>query len=103
MRLTWKQFPESKPANVPEAKALSSAIAVNQSRMKIWSSAGTGGKFGWFIPKDFQAVEKFAKEFNLLDAKAKVDMKRIYTEKFVPEFGKFDQKAIVAQAKTWKP
>jgi len=102
VRITWKRLPESKPANVPEAKALSSAIAVNQARMKIWSSADTGGKFGAFVPKDFQAVETFAKEFNLLDAKAKVDMDRIYTQKFVPDFNKFDQAAIVAQAKAWK-
>jgi NitT/TauT family transport system substrate-binding protein len=102
VRITWKKFPESKPANVPEAKALSSAIAVNQSRMKIWSSDETGGQFGKFVPKDFEAVEKFAKEFGLLDPKAKVDMKRIYTQKFVPEFNKFDQAKIVAEAKAWK-
>lgn len=102
VRITWKRLPESKPANVPEAKALSSAIAVNQARMKIWSSPDAGGKFGWFVPKDFEAVETFAKEFGLLDPKAKVDMNRIYTQKFVPEFNKFDQAAIVAEAKAAK-
>lgn len=103
VRITWKKFPESKPATMTEEKALASALAVNQARMKIWTSEDTGGKFGMFVPKDVAAVEKFAKDFDLLDPKAKVDMSRVYTQNFVPEFNKFDQAAIVAQAKAWKP
>ena len=102
VRITWKHFPESRPRAVSESQALRDAVTINQSRMAIWSSPKTGGKFGVFIEADFRSLEAFAKQNGLLDPKADVSMAKLYTEKFVDDYGKFDRDAVVAQAKAWK-
>ena len=101
IRITWKQVPTSKALNVPEDKALKNAIAVNQTRMKIWVTPKTN-VWGKFIDSDWQNLVAFAKQYGLVDPKADVSLARLYTERFVPDFNKFDRDAVIAQAKAWK-
>jgi len=101
IRITWKQVPTSKALNVPEDKALKNAIAVNQARMKIWVTPKTN-VWGKFIEADWQNLVAFAKQYGLVDPKADVSLASLYTEKFVPDFNKFDRDAVIAQAKAWK-
>lgn len=103
VRMTWKHFPASKPANMSEEEALKNALYVNESRMQIWTSPKTGGKHGMFIADDWRNVVQFAKDHNVVTASAEAPLEKLFTNKFVDEFNKFDRDAVIRQAKALDP
>jgi NitT/TauT family transport system substrate-binding protein len=103
VRITWKHFPASKPANMSEEEALKNALVVNESRMAIWTSPKTGGKHGMFIAEDWKNVVQFAKDHNVVPASAEAPLEKLYTNKFIDDINKFDRGAVIAQAKAFDP
>ncbi len=97
VRITWKQYPESRPRNMSEADALKNALYVNEARMKIWEPRD-GAKFGEFLKKDYENVVAFAKEYGIVPQAADVPADKLYSNKFVEEFNKFDREAVKKQA-----
>jgi NitT/TauT family transport system substrate-binding protein len=103
VRITWKHFPASKPANMSEEEALKNALVVNETRMRIWTSLKTGGKHGMFIAEDWRNVVQFAKDHGVVPASADAPLEKLYTNKFVEEMNKFDRDAVTKQAKALDP
>jgi NitT/TauT family transport system substrate-binding protein len=97
VRITWKQYPESKPRNMSEEDALKNAMYVNEARMNIWEPRG-GARFGEFLKSDYDNVIAFAKEYSIIPKTAEVPPDKLYTNKFVDEFNKFDVAAVKTQA-----
>ena len=100
VRITWKLYPESKPRNMSEQDALKNALYVNEARMKIWEPRD-GAKFGQFLKQDYDNVIEFAKEYSVIPKTADVPDDKLYTNKFVDEFNKFDRAAVERQAKAF--
>jgi len=103
VRITWKHFPASKPANMSEDEALKNALVVNESRMQIWTSPKTGGKHGMFIAEDWRNVVQFAKDHNVISREADAPLEKLYTNKFIEEINKFDREPVTKQAKAFDP
>lgn len=97
VRITWKQYPESRPRNMSEEDALKNALYVNEERMKIWEPH-RGARFGEFLKKDYENVVAFAKEYGIVPHAADVPLEKLYTNKLVDEFNKFDREAVKKQA-----
>ena len=101
VRMTWKHFPASKPANMSEADALKNALIVNERRMEIWSSPKTGGKHGMFIERDWGNLVAFTKEHNIVAKTAEAPLDKLYTNKFIDEINKFDREEVRKQAQAF--
>lgn len=98
VRMTWKEFPASKPANVPEDQALKVAIAVNRTRIAKWVSPKTQGKHGLFLEDDYKELIQFTKDFGMIPQDAAFDLSKFYTNKLIDEANKFDRDAVKRQA-----
>ncbi len=75
VRITWKQYPESRPRNMSEEDALKNALYVNETRMNIWEPH-RGARFGEFLKKDYENVVAFAKECGIVPHAADVQAGR---------------------------
>lgn len=103
VRITWKQYPEARPRNMSEEDALKNAMYVNEARMRIWDSPRNGGKLGYFVEQDYKNVIAFAKEYGIVPQSADVPPEKLYTNKFVEDFNKFDREAVKKQAAAIDP
>jgi NitT/TauT family transport system substrate-binding protein len=98
VRMTRKEFPASKPANIPEDRALKTAMEVNRTRIAKWVSPKTGGKHGLFLDEDYKELIQFTKDFGMIPQDAQVDLAKLYTNKLIDEANKFDREAVRKQA-----
>jgi NitT/TauT family transport system substrate-binding protein len=98
VRMVWKEFPASKPANLPEEQALKQAIEVNTTRIAKWVSPRTGGKHGLFLEDDYKELVQFCKDFAMIPEDAAVDLSKFYTNAVIEEANKFDREAVKKQA-----
>lgn len=103
VRAHWALYPQQKPTNVDEAKAVADGIKIMRSRSDKYLSFSTPdnrrwGEFALESWKDF-AVALF--EGGQI-ATQNVPVETCFTNAFVPEFMKFDAAAIVARAKAAK-
>lgn len=98
VRMTWKEFPASKPANLPEEQALKTAIEVNKTRIAKWVSPKTEGKHGLFLDEDYEELLQFCKDFGMIPQDAQFDISKFYTNKLIDEANRFDREAVKKQA-----
>jgi len=98
VRMTWKEFPASKPANMPEDQALKVAIEVNKTRIAKWVSPKTQGKHGLFLEEDYKELVQFTKDFDMIPRDAAFDLSKFYTNKLIEDANRFDREAVRKQA-----
>lgn len=96
----WAQYPNQKPANVDEAKAIQDGIKIMRSRSDKYLEFDDpkNRRWGEFSPKSWQDFAVALYEGGQLSTKD-VPVETCYTNALVPEFMKFDAAAIVARAK----
>ncbi len=97
IRMHWEIYPESKPKGFDDAKALADARLIVDSRKDKWLPASwqADKRFGASTPAEWEAQVAFTG----LQDKVK-DVRSVYTEDLIDEINRFDQAAIVAQAKS---
>jgi NitT/TauT family transport system substrate-binding protein len=97
IRILWHLYPESRPAQLPEASALSAGINALTTRMKIWDNPKAEGNHGFFIERDWQALVDFLLAQKVITTPVPVE--RIYTNEFITEINRYDRDGITAGAK----
>ncbi len=101
VRIVWKRYPETRPANKSEKEALADGMHVVQSRFHVWKIDNrTTKKWGYNEESDYKAFIDFMQEQGLV--KVKVPITDIITNQLVADFNNFDEKKVRQEAKDWK-
>ena len=100
VRLHWKKFPSSKPANVSEEQALKDAVHVLQARLEKYRIANREiPKWGAFAPSEWEATQNFFVDAGMLSRK--VAVRTYYTDRFLGEINSFDPNVVTAAAQQY--
>jgi NitT/TauT family transport system substrate-binding protein len=99
----WEQYPNQKPTNVDEAKAIADGIKIMRARFDKYLDFGgaTTRRWGEFPEQSWKDFATALFEGGQLTT-ANVPVETCYTNALVPEFMKFDPAPIVARAKAAK-
>ncbi len=102
VRINWEQFPYTKATGKDEATALSDDIKTLQARIANWKLDKAGVKrWGESSMANYQAYLDFLLKYGVF--KEPVKATDIVTNDLIPGANAFDQAAVQAQAKAWKP
>lgn len=93
VRAYWKIDPSARPAPGAEAQWIKTFVAVNQGTYRIGDLASFSGKFGRYTEGDWKNIVQKMKEGDQIPT-ADIDMSKLFTARFVPEFNKFDGAAV---------
>jgi NitT/TauT family transport system substrate-binding protein len=101
LKIFYKVFPTTKPANVPEDEAVKTDVRVLNAWLH-YAEMGVpyGQPTGLFTPARFVAYRDYLKEQGNL--KTDVDPAGVYTTDFVSKCNDFDRAAVAKQAKDYK-
>lgn len=100
VKLMWQQVPSTRVAGQSEAEQLANDLAVAKKRMELIDPGST--PWGHYERDGVEAWNQFAVDGGIIDAKLP-DIDKVYTNKFVPEYNKFDQAAFSRRVKELKP
>jgi NitT/TauT family transport system substrate-binding protein len=102
VRIHWKMYPETRPQTGDEAKALKDALNVFNARFMLQRVDNRPDpRFGIGTLAQWTKLQGIFKEQKLIEGS--VPPADLYTSALVDQINKFDQAAIVAQAKAYKP
>jgi NitT/TauT family transport system substrate-binding protein len=101
VRVHWKAYPQTRPQSGDEAKLLRDAMNVFKSRFELQRADNRPDKrFGAASIAQWEKLKSIYKEQKLIQGTANAaDM---YTDKLIDQINRFDQPAIVRQAKEYK-
>ncbi len=97
VRAYWKIDPSSRPAAGAEAQWVKTFMAVNQGTYRIGDLASFDGKLGGYSEADWRNIVQKMKDGEQIPS-ADVDLNKLFTARFVPDFHNFDIKAVRATA-----
>lgn len=102
VRIHWKHYPETKPQGVEEPKALKDAIHVFKSRFDLQRvDHREDRRYGFASRAQWDKLKQIYTEQGV--TKGTVDVSQVYTDKLIDEINRFDQAAVIRQAKEWRP
>ena len=102
VRIHWKTYPQTRPQTGDEAKMLKEAIHVFNARFELQRVDNRPDKrFGFASPAQWQKLEDIYKEQKIVQGS--VPAAELYTDKLIEPINKFDQAAVIRQAKEYKP
>jgi NitT/TauT family transport system substrate-binding protein len=102
VRVHWKLYPQTKPQSGDEAKLLKEAMHVFNARFELQRVDHRPDKrYGAVTPAQWQTLTKIYKEQKIVQGT--VGPADLYTDKLVDAINKFDQPAVIRQAKEYKP
>ncbi len=102
VHIHWKTYPQTRPQTGDEAKMLKEAIHVFNARFELQRVDNRADKrFGFASPAQWQKLEDIYKEQKIVQGS--VPAAELYTDKLVDAINKFDQAAIIRQAREYKP
>lgn len=103
IRSAWRLHPTIKPKDGDDPKVMASEVSImmDNLRNKIPSGEPKARKYGEFIPESFRTNIAILAENGMLK-KTDIPLDLLFTNDFVPDFGKFDYDKLVAFAKTMK-
>jgi NitT/TauT family transport system substrate-binding protein len=93
--ITWKLYPENRPAGVERELAIQGGLKISASRIAGYTSPATMDKHGLFFAEDWNNLNKF------LLLNPPVPASRMFTNEFIDEVNAYDRAAIIHQAKTF--
>jgi NitT/TauT family transport system substrate-binding protein len=93
VRAYWKIDPSSRPAPDAEAQWIKTFVAVNQGSYRIGDLASLNGKFGRYTDADWKNIVQKMKDGEQIPT-ADIDVTKLFTARFVPDYNKFDEKAV---------
>jgi NitT/TauT family transport system substrate-binding protein len=102
IRILWDVYPQTKPTGKDEATALQDDVNVLKARIVNWKLDKAGvKKWGENSEANYEAYAEFMQKWGV--TKVKVPGKDLITNDLIDEINTFDQNAVVADAKAWKP
>jgi NitT/TauT family transport system substrate-binding protein len=102
VRIHWKTYPQTRPQTGDEAKLLKEAIHVFDSRFELQRvDTRADTRFGIASPAQWQKLLGIYKEQKIVQGT--VPAAELYSDKLVDAINRFDQAAIIRQAKEYKP
>ncbi len=103
IRAAWKLHPTMKPANGDDPKVMADSVRImsDNLRHKIPAGEPKARKYGEFIPESWKTNVDILAENGLLK-RTDIDLNALFTNEFVPDFGKFDYDKLVELAKSLK-
>jgi NitT/TauT family transport system substrate-binding protein len=101
VHIHWKLYPQTRPQTGDEAKLVKEAIHVFDSRFELQRTDNRPDKrFGVASPAQWQMLQKIYKDQKIVQGTgAATDL---YTDKLIDDINKFDQAAVIRQAKEYK-
>lgn len=99
IRSFWRAYPAQKPQG-PESEAMAKELKILSARMKKLMYFGPGEKplLGSFTDAEWQGVIKSLKLGGVITV-TDLPMDKLYTNRFVTDFNKFDRTDIIKRAK----
>jgi NitT/TauT family transport system substrate-binding protein len=100
VEMMWKKYPETRPTNGDPAKNLENNVRILLANLRTKIPMGdlTSRQYGVFTKESWQtSLDVLAQ--NGLVKDVNIDLSKLYTNKFVPDFGRFDAAAVIDQAK----
>ena len=102
IRILWEVYPQTKPTGKDEATALRDDLITLEARAKNWRYEQVDGKrWGDNVEANYQAYLDWLLEQGII--KAKTDAKDIITNELLDDAINFDEKAVIDEAKAYKP
>ena len=101
VRVYWRTFPTQKPTTGDDAESMANLVRILVANLDKKLPAGWPQKreFGYFPPSAWRTnLEILVGAGVVKDANLNLD--RLYTNDFVPDFGKFNPDDVIARAKT---
>lgn len=102
VRIMYEVYPQVKPTGKDDATAVADDVRTIQARVPNWALAAGGvTRWGESSEANYDAYIDFLVKWNVV--KEKVPASQLVSNALLEEIGKFDQGAIEAQARGWKP
>ncbi len=103
VRSAWRLHPTIKPKDGDDPKVLAreASIMMDNLRNKLPAGDPKSRKYGEFIPASWQTNIEILAESGAIK-RTDIPLDKLFTNEFVPEFGKFDYDKLVAVAKALK-
>lgn len=100
IRSLWKMHPATRPTQGEEAKNIADSSKILLANLRLKMPAGWPDKreFGAFTHTGWQTVLDILVEAGTVKNSA-IDLRKLYTNEFVPDFGKFNVDDVLARAK----
>ena len=100
VRMLWQEFPTSRIAGMSEEQQLKNDVAILVKRMELLVPP-EGKGWGYYDPQSIASWNEFAVEGGIIDKKVE-NADKLYTNRFVDDFNKFDSAAIAKAAQSWR-
>jgi NitT/TauT family transport system substrate-binding protein len=101
VRIHWKMYPETKPQIPDEARALRESIHVFNARFETQRVDNRDDKrFGASSAAQWNRLKSIYKEQGLIQGN--VDASDVFTNALIDEINRFDQPAVIRQAREYK-
>jgi NitT/TauT family transport system substrate-binding protein len=101
VKIHWKQYPQTRPQGMDEARALKEAVHVFESRFELQRVDNRADKrYGIGTPEQWEKLKSIYKEQKVVEGK--VPAADFYTSALVDQINHFDQAAVIRQAKEYK-
>jgi NitT/TauT family transport system substrate-binding protein len=101
VRIHWKAYPQTRPQGVEEAKAMKEALHVFKSRFDLQRvDTRPDKRYGIGTPEQWEKLKAIYKDQKLVEGT--VPAADYYTSALLAEINRFDQAAVIRQAKEYK-
>ena len=102
IRILWEIYPQTKSTGKDEATALRDDLITLEARARNWRYEQVDGKrWGDNVEANYQAYLDWLLEQGII--KTKTDAKDIVTNELLDDAINFDEKALIEEAKSYKP
>lgn len=98
----WKEYPALRPTTGTEAENLRKEVAILTPRIENLMYNRNDTNMGAFEPRDWTQLIAALKLGGMIESKIEVPLDSLYTNRFVPEYNKFNRKEVIDQAKAYK-
>ena len=101
IRIHWKLYPQTRPQAVEEPRALKEALHVFGARFETQRVDNREDKrWGASSPAQWAALKALYREQHLIQGT--VDVNEVFTNQLIDEINRFDQPAVIRQAKDYR-
>jgi NitT/TauT family transport system substrate-binding protein len=101
VRIHWKAYPQTRPQGLEEAKAMKEALHVFKSRFDLQRvDTRPDKRYGIGTPEQWEKLKAIYKDQKLVEGT--VPAADYYTSALLAEVNRFDQAAVIRQAREYK-
>jgi len=101
VRIHWKAYPQTRPQGVEESKALKEALHVFKARFDLQRvDTRPDKRYGIGTPEQWEKLKAIYKDQKLVEGT--IPAADFYTSALLAEINRFDQAAVIRQAKEYK-